>query len=348
MARARKLPSGNWRVRVYAGKDGNKKIIKSFTAPTKKEAEYLAAEFALTQKEKSNPLKMPLGQAIDRYIESRNAILSPSTIRGYRQVRKHFFSDIIDIPLSLLTQEMIQISINKSAASHSPKTIRNAHGLLSATLTEYLPEMKLRTKLPQKVKYEMTIPTDDNIIALMKHVKGTYMETAILLAAETGMRRSEICALTKPDIDFEKRTVSINKAVVLGENMKLYVKSPKSHAGTRTIEVSDAVLNHLKKIKTEQIIPVTPNTITDSYCKLKKKFNLKYRFHDLRHYNASIMLALGVPDKYAMERLGQSTPSVLRNVYQHIIDEKRQEVSKNINAYFKAARKKLTRKLTRI
>ena len=48
MAKAKKLPSGSWRVRVYDGKTAEgKNIYKSFTAPAKKDAEYLAAEYAL-------------------------------------------------------------------------------------------------------------------------------------------------------------------------------------------------------------------------------------------------------------------------------------------------------------
>lgn len=46
MAKAKKLPSGSWRAQVFVGLDENgKQIRKSFTAPTKKEAEFLAAEF---------------------------------------------------------------------------------------------------------------------------------------------------------------------------------------------------------------------------------------------------------------------------------------------------------------
>lgn len=60
---------------------------------------------------------------------------------------------------------------------------------------------------------------------------------------------------------------------------------------------------------------------------------LKCRFHDLRHYNASIILALGVPDKYAMERMGHSTTDMLKKVYQHVMTEKRKEVSDVVNAH---------------
>lgn len=55
------------------------------------------------------------------------------------------------------------------------------------------------------------------------------------------------------------------------------------------------------------------------------------RFHDLRHYNASLMLALSVPDKYAMERLGQATPGMIKAVYQHIMSDKREEVNEVVN-----------------
>ena len=55
--------------------------------------------------------------------------------------------------------------------------------------------------------------------------------------------------------------------------------------------------------------------------------------HDLRHINASIMLALGVPDKYAMERGGWSTPSTLKNVYQHTFTAEREETDKKIDNY---------------
>lgn len=45
------------------------------------------------------------------------------------------------------------------------------------------------------------------------------------------------------------------------------------------------------------------------------------------------MLAMGVPDKYAMERMGYSTPATLKKVYQHTMSGKRQEVNQMINAH---------------
>ena len=75
--------------------------------------------------------------------------------------------------------------------------------------------------------------------------------------------------------------------------------------------------------------------ITDRFADILNKCGVPhFRFHDLRHYNASVMLALGIPDKYAMARMGHSTPNMLQNVYQHLLSEKEKEVSDNINNFF--------------
>ena len=61
---------------------------------------------------------------------------------------------------------------------------------------------------------------------------------------------------------------------------------------------------------------------------------IEMSFHDLRHLNASVMLMLGIPDKYAMERGGWSTPNVMKNVYQHTFSEERKLVDERIDDYF--------------
>lgn len=58
------------------------------------------------------------------------------------------------------------------------------------------------------------------------------------------------------------------------------------------------------------------------------------RFHDLRHLNASVMLQLGIPEKYAMERGGWTTNSTLQNVYQHTFSAERAVVDEKIDEYF--------------
>ncbi|MDY4856030.1 MAG: hypothetical protein SO155_08445 [Candidatus Ventricola sp.] len=57
------------------------------------------------------------------------------------------------------------------------------------------------------------------------------------------------------------------------------------------------------------------------------------RFHDLRHYRASTMLVLSVPNKYASQRMGHSTPQMTERVYQDIMKSKDKEYTKVIDEH---------------
>ena len=112
--KAKKLPSGSWNVQVFVGFDENgKKIRKSFTAPTKKEAEYLAASFKAHHQEVTrDSTAMTLSEAIDKYIKFKGATISPSTVRGYRNIQKNTFKSIMHVKINKLTVNKIQEAIN--------------------------------------------------------------------------------------------------------------------------------------------------------------------------------------------------------------------------------------------
>ncbi len=66
MPKATKQPSGNWKVRAYDYTDSEgKKHMRSFTASTKKEAEYMAAQFYVDKKPYCSTAEMTLSQAFD-------------------------------------------------------------------------------------------------------------------------------------------------------------------------------------------------------------------------------------------------------------------------------------------
>ncbi len=103
------------------------------------------------------------------------------TVLGYKRTKKRM-EDIIGVQLNDLTQEKIQRWVNQQAKDHSPKTVANAHGLLSAVLKEYRPSVTLRTTLPSKVKAEIQIPSEAEIRAILKGCRGTKYELPIMLA----------------------------------------------------------------------------------------------------------------------------------------------------------------------
>jgi integrase len=82
------------------------------------------------------------------------------------------------------------------------------------------------------------------------------------------------------------------------------------------------------------IVPLTRSQLHGRFTRLCKKNGLDLTFHDLRHLNASVMLALNVPEKYAMERGGWKTPNVMKSVYQHTFSRQRRMVDDQIDDYF--------------
>ena len=338
MATARKLPSGSWRVRVYAGKgtDG-KPLYKSFTAATKKDAEFLAAKYA-TDKKAEVRSGMTLAEAYTKYIVSKSNVISPTTFREYTHAKDRDFQELMNLKLSQITQENVQNAVNRMAMSCSPKSVRNAHGLLSAVLRMFAPEIRLNTRLPQPRKSEIYVPVESEIEQLLHDIQGTELEKAVLLAAFGSLRRSECCALLRSDIDGD--TITVNKAMVWSNDRAWVVKQPKSKAGYRTLRLPHFVMERITAGEAEHIVNRVPTSITNQFKKALDRSGLPhFRFHDLRHFQASILHALGVPDKYIMERGGWKTDSTLKNIYQHTMSDKRKEVEQDICELFDSRHK---------
>lgn len=335
MAKAKRLPSGNWRVNLYIGMENGKRKYKSFTAPTRKEAEYQAASYRMNN-ERKPMCKLTLLEAAQQYIESKQNVLSPATVREYSRAITRDFSLVFDLGIHIdkITPEIVQKGINKYALNHSPKSVRNFHGLLSAILSVYLPTIKLNTTLPQKQKSEIYVPSNDDIQKVLDFVKGTEIEKAIMLAAFGSLRRSEISPLTAEDI--KGNYITINKAMVLNKKREWVLKPPKTFSGYRTIELPQFVIDRIS-VNSGRLVEMNPEMITHHFENALKKCNVPhFRFHDLRHYQASILHAMGVPDKYIIARGGWKTESTLKNIYQHTMDKKREEVEREICNYFES------------
>lgn len=151
MAKAKKLKSGNWRVQVFSHfeyKDGKKlKRQRSFTAPTKAEAEMLAAQFAADRKRRE-ACAYTIGEAVREYISAKEAVLSPSTVRGYLTIEKQI--DMIRrIRIDDLTSADLQHWISTISVQMAAKSVKNAYALASAAVALYS-DLIYRVTLPAR------------------------------------------------------------------------------------------------------------------------------------------------------------------------------------------------------
>ena len=337
---ATKLPSGKWRVLIYVGtKENGKRKYESIMGETEAEALHNAEIFKRTRRKGcSKDNSMTLREAFVNYANDKEAVLSPTTIKEYKRMSKQCLTDIMDIKLSQLTQQQIQKAINEEAKTHSPKTVRNINGNLSAVLSYYVPEFKatLRITLPQKTKYRAYKPTNDDVMKILEVTKGCEMEKAIMLAAFGSLRRGEIMALELGDI--QGNIITISKSKARTEKGEWIEKAPKTTGSERQITLPDFVIETLKRgvvVPSDKIIGLSPNSITNNFHRITKKAGVHpFRFHDLRHYQASILHSIGIPDKYIMARGGWETNDTLKNIYQGTMEDKRMETEKTICDYF--------------
>ena len=342
MATAKKLPSGNYRCRASITDENGNRVTQSFTAETARKAETLASmwqEGMLQRSRETATHGITLGDAIDSYIETcRCAGMSPSTILNYKSARNNAFPLLISKRIGAITVQDIQRQLNARSKTCKPKTLHNNLNLLSATLKQHGIKLDYDAlRIAHQEREEMQIPSDEQITALLRAASGDDdLYISILLAAVMGLRRSEICALDWKSIDLlpdGTATLTIDKALVPDDNGGYSVKGTKTSAGTRRLAIPAAVLAELKRRRSLRpaLVNITPNAITSRYERMTRSLGIPGRFHDLRHYHASVMIREGVPEKYIVADMGHASFDMVRRVYGHVMGEKQQEIDARMN-----------------
>lgn len=337
MARKAKgqLPSGNIRIQkvVSVSPDGKRKF-KSFTGRTRAEAEYLYSRWLLNCPEEKKR-SLTLSEAVRRYIDAKEDVLSPSTIVGYGRILHQYVSGAVigQADLSSISTKDMQLWISDlSGRGLSPKTVRNAYMLVKSSILLFNPDYRDSVTLPAKKRQDTYCPSDQDIKQLLSVITDKELEIAVLLAAFGPLRRSEICALESSDINGNAITVS--KACVVNSFGDWIVKQPKTYGSYRKIEMPTFVIEKMKGIN-GRIIACTPQALSGRFRKaLRASGCPHFRFHDLRHYSASIMHAIGIPDQYIMQRGGWISDNVMKRVYRNIIDTEQERQTKKITGHF--------------
>ena len=362
--RVGELPSGNVRKKVYIGmgpafdKKGNpiidpttgkQKIVKKYESITCNSSSEVNQEKSKLKSDKKKkkypPHNLTLYDAIDRYIESKDALLSPSTIGGYRDIQKNAFRSIIFMKLSDITHDILVDAINSECKRKkknrfgqegdetiSPKTVHNEYGLIKTILALHT-SLNLDVPLPQLEINQHELSTPDVIYNM---VKGTDIELAVLLAMWLSFSESEILGLTKSkSISSDGKYITINEVIVKDEHNKEVVKRKgKETTRNRTLRIPSYIKNLIDKVETDRLVPFTSAGLYSRWLRLVRKSGIPHMtFHDLRHVNASVMTLLNIPDKYAQERGGWKTDHIMKSTYMQTFSSERIDVDDKIDNY---------------
>lgn len=332
--KAQKLPSGNWRIRVYSHTDKNgKKIYKSFTHKDKDKVKKLAHAF-LAERDFDTEPELTVEQAIEEYIDSKENVLSPSTVRSYRAMQKKNYESINKIYVSRITSKDLQYFVSELNRDHSAKSVKNIYGLLISSISMHS-DKKYRVTLPQREVIEYATPDDSEVKLLLDNADGD-LKKAIILASIGTLRRSEICALKYDDILPQMSAVYVHASIIMNSDKKWQYKPvPKNNSSVRRVPLPKQVIYSLGEGDPDEfVVKLNPGQLTNRFRRLRNRLGLSCRFHDLRHYAASIRMYMGIPIKEIQAVGGWNTPDTLQKIYINQLKSKTSEYTKRANQYF--------------
>ncbi|KRM66252.1 bacteriophage integrase [Limosilactobacillus coleohominis DSM 14060] len=266
-----------------------------------------------------------------------------------KNIREFFGNaNIKDIPRS-----QYQSFINTFGRNHAPSTVQKVNGFIRACVQSAILDDFLIKDFTQGVEL---VANEDKVIKVqylnLKEIK-SLLEAAkdhlspnftsrymIITAIYTGMRLSEIQALTWNDIDWFNQTININKSwnAVIHQ-----FKNTKNKSSVRKIKINPELLTILQQLKAHSkgtmvflnqygTIP-TSGAVNRTLRSLLADLNItkiNFHFHSLRHSHVALLLANGI-DIYAIsKRLGHSNIKTTANTYAYLIDEYKDKTDQQI------------------
>lgn len=361
MASIKKLDNGSYQATIYLGRDENgKKINKYVTRPGWKECKKAAREIEQRHEEGklTNVDNTRIVEWIKTWLEHSKNEYSPSTYALYQNYLKDYFRPFFkQMKFKSITEMHLKKFTNDLLEGQSATSVRR---ILTCLRPIFFAALKDKSpfkdfKLPKAAIVDYSdVPSTKEFKIIHSAVKGTRDESVILLAAWCGLRREEIFALKPNDLDFENNTIRIDETYVINETSKYEIRgTTKSENGLREVSAPPYLMNLLKEVikngfalrkKPQKIIeiadikskndklifPMRPDSYSGYLAKLSKQKDMpKIRLHFLRHYHATWLYENGVLDHYAAERLGHDI-SVLKQIYQHLGVDRKQELDKKI------------------
>lgn len=284
-------------------------------------------------REDYRPLQIAkFAEFVDRWEEKVLTQMKPSTQANFRShLRKYLKPFFGDMHLREIRTEPVQQFV--ASLSVSPKTARNTIVTLrvlwnSAKAWGYVDhDPFVGIRLPKSRSPRRMTFTLDEVQRVLSAAEEPC-RTFYWLAAETGMRAGELCALRAEDVDLEKPQVTVNQSAWRGR-----ILDPKSANGIRCFSLSHPLAIHLGgfllkwRPNDRRLLFASRNgTPWDANLLVKRKLHplleqlgiARCGLHAFRHANATLMDRLQVPMKVRQQRLGHSDPKITLGIYTHV------------------------------
>lgn len=334
----RKLPSGNWFIRLRLGGESI-----PITDPNKNKcitrAEHIKAEYRDGKRIVTDSSDKTLGQLIDDYIDKYEPDLSPATIRGYSSIRKNRFqNEMSKRPKDINFQKMV----NKELEKVSIKTVKNGWGAVTAALLDAkipLPGVKFPAEDDPDGEGRMKFLEPDDIPLFLAAAEGDLCEVELLLELHS-LRASEAVKVIKDrQYDLKNGLIFVRGAVVPDKNnQRVEKKAGKSRAARRRIPIMIPRLAQLlKKYEEKGEGPGThaPSTVLRHCYSVCEKAGINaVSNHDLRRTFASLAYSLGFSEEMIMEWGGWDDPGTMHKIYIYLTKREREKADNDMKSFY--------------
>ena len=345
-----KVRKNSWTVQVYLGVDpvtGKKRYRSESVKGPKSLAQRRLT--AILREVDTGTFVKPSGMTVGEYLEHwlreyvEGHVRSRTVVSYRRIVARYLIPGVGGIPLERLSNRQIQEmesallrSGGVGGKALSARTVSLVHRVLSGALKNALKDgivvrnVAVGVMLPRAARYEAYTLGWNEVHRFLEGIDDPLYWTLVLLAIQTGLRRSELLGLYWRDIDLEAGTLAVQRGRVDGKTRVGEVVPPKS-GRSRVVGLPEASVGALRAYRgptvgggsfvfcREDGSPVGPEEVTKRFRKMATAAGFeRLRFHDLRHTHASLMLAEGIHLKVVAERLGHSNIGITGNLYSHV------------------------------
>lgn len=358
-------PDGRWCARLSLGTDTQgKRIRKAVYGKTRKEVADKLAELIRQFKRSGTAIanKDSLGAYLDSWLADDVKLnRTPKTYEEYEGTVRLYIKPLIGHhKLVKITGAILQQWQGKMARDgHSDNTRLKALRVLRNALNKavkllLIPSNPMAAVDKPKIHRKEVIPLEpEQCVALFEACKAHRLGDLIVLAALTGLRKGELLALDWSAVNLRENVLTVRRSLEEAQG-KQRIKVPKTAAGRRVVTLSREAVEALerRKVKAEaEGLSTTKGLVfpnTDGNFMWASNFRrqvwVKIRaaagisdsvvFHDLRHTQASLMLAAGVDLKVIQKRLGHRDFATTANLYSHLLQGAQAEAAEKLDALF--------------
>jgi integrase len=363
---------GRWCAVLNLGWEGGKRRRKYIYGATAQEAqgELLKARADYAQGLPVAVERQSVAQFLGLWLEdSVKPSVRPLTHEQYRQHVKLYLTPLLGRhALSKLAPAHVRGFINQKLEDGlSPRTVQLSLVILRKALSQACKDGLVARNVaklvdgPRVERFEGKMLSPEQARAFLDAAKGERLEALYTVALSLGLRMGEALGLRWQDIDFERRTLTVNRIlerIGRGQGSTLQLVEPKTSRSRRTVNLPDAAVRALRAHKVRQLeerlaagsrwqdrtdfalvftsgigTPYEPHGLHDDFKRILIKAKLPdIRFHDLRHSAASLMLAQGIPLRSIQDILGHSSITLTANLYAHVGEQLRREAADAMDA----------------